>query len=150
MYSIPSQIYGIGISSLALISLYCRFTTWCLRIKHESHNTLYVLWCGIFSDSLVDASVWLFTLRTKARLYKGWKVLCIFEDLLVPLSSLYWEHLSLSLTGIWDLNLGFQLVWCWEHLLDTRLDILLTCLLACNFAITLAHGKELWLKFNLA
>ena len=37
---------------LAFVSLYRRFTTWCLIIKHESHNTLYVPRCGIFSEKI--------------------------------------------------------------------------------------------------
>ena len=47
MYSSPSQIYKIELPSLARIYLYRRFVTWCLRIKHKSHNTLYVTQCGI-------------------------------------------------------------------------------------------------------
>ena len=53
MYSIPQRIYTIELPSLARIYIYRRFATWCLRIKHEYHNTLYVPQCGIFSEAII-------------------------------------------------------------------------------------------------
>ena len=42
MYLSPLRIYTIELPSLECVSLYRIFTTWCLIIKHESHNTIYV------------------------------------------------------------------------------------------------------------
>ena len=50
MYSSPYWIYLIELSSLAHISLYRRFASWCLRIKHNCRHTVYVPCCVIFSE----------------------------------------------------------------------------------------------------
>ena len=106
-------------------SLYCSFMNWCFRIKQKSHNTLHVPQCELFSDTFICVSVCICALCTNTRWYKKWKVLCISVELLVTLGSLAWENLGLILAGRWDLNLYFQVIWCWEHLLDLQLDITL-------------------------
>ena len=73
MYLSPSRIYRIWLPSLARVSNFRRFSTWCLGIKYGSHNTLYVNRYGILSDSLSGADVWLFAFRMKTRWYEGWK-----------------------------------------------------------------------------
>ena len=94
--------------------------------------------------------MWIFTLSTKTRWYEVWKVLDIFADLLLLLSSLSWEHLGLSLSGLCDLNLALQLACCWEHMVNLHLDIQLSCCLDWHLIANLAHGKYLCLGFHLA
>ena len=58
--------------------------------------------------------------------------------------------MGLSLAGRWALNLACQMEWLWEQFFNLRLDIPLTCFLYWKFVITLAHGKDIWLDFQLA
>ena len=94
-------------------------------------------------------SVWLFYLEEKTRWYEGWTLLYFLVDLLEILVSLAWEYLGLSLDCIWTLNLACKLLWFWKHLLDLNLKIKSACCLDWHLAITLAHGKDIWLEFNL-
>ena len=52
MHSSPSHIYRIALRSLACVSLYHIFESCWLIINHESIITMYVPWCGIFSECL--------------------------------------------------------------------------------------------------
>ena len=78
----------IYLPSHTRIYLYYGFTTWFLRINHDSHNALYVTQCGVNLDSLIVASRRLFALSTKIGLYEVLKVLYFSADLLDPLESL--------------------------------------------------------------
>ena len=66
---------------------------------------------------------------------------------LVPLA---WYHLGLILYGLWNLNLDCELERFWEHLFYIHLGAKLRHCLACNLEITLEHGKDIVLDFNLA
>ena len=61
-YSNKNVFYSISdlydeLTSHDHVPLYRIFTTWCLIIKYESLNTLYVPQCKIFSDSFTGASM---------------------------------------------------------------------------------------------
>ena len=53
MYLSPLCIYTIYLTSIARNYCYPRFTTWWFIINHNSHNKLYLPWCGILSESLI-------------------------------------------------------------------------------------------------
>ena len=137
MYSSPLWIYSNIVTSTCLRFFNSGSSSLCLIIKHGYH----IPQCGIFSDSFVGASVWLYALRTKMRWYEVWKLLDMFSDLIVTLGYFYWEHLGLILADLWYLNSGFQLVWFWEHLLYLHLGNVLKCCLAWKLITNLAHGK---------
>ena len=64
--------------------------------------------------------------QAKTRWYEGWTVLDLFSYLHVPLGYITWEHLGMSLAGLWYLNLTYHLAWWWEKLLYLRFKIQLT------------------------
>ena len=114
MYFSSSWIHMVWLPPIACIYLCRGFATWCLRIKHESHNALYVPLCGISFDYLVSLSMWLFYLRKNTRWYERWTLLHFFVELMLPLGSLAWD-LVLILDGFWGFHLISQLAWFWYN-----------------------------------
>ena len=132
-------------SIVDLVSLYCIFSIICLRKKQESDITLYVSWCVMFSGSLVGVCLWIFSLRKLFIQYELWKVLHFFSDLLVTLGYLAWNYLSPNLAGLWDLYLGHQFIWFWEHLMDLQLNIKSACFLNWHLKTAMTKRKAIWL-----
>ena len=140
MHLNPSRIYRIELRSLTRIYFYCIFAIWCLRIKHEYHNTMYVLQCRIFSYYLTGTSMWLFAFNMKTRGYEGRKLLYIFCRIFCASCI---PHLRTSRSDIgWAL--GFDLGFTFGIFMGAPVGYLLKCSMIMLLVFTLGNYFGTW------